>query len=69
MYKRQVLNAEQEQAIWVGIVAENKSLATLLEGPRYRLAAMAMEAHELLCSHAPQFLRPSARAAWQQRCV
>jgi probable DNA repair protein len=63
---RMVLNAEQEQAIWVGIVAENKSLATLLEGPRYRLAAMAMEAHELLCSHAPQFLRPSARAAWQQ---
>jgi len=25
-----------------------------------------MEAHELLCSHAPRFLRPRARAGWQQ---
>ena len=25
-----------------------------------------MEAHELLCSHAPQFLRKAARGAWQQ---
>jgi hypothetical protein len=25
-----------------------------------------MEAHELLCSYAPQFLRTAARAAWQQ---
>jgi probable DNA repair protein len=63
---RMVLNAAQEQALWVGIVAEHKTLATLLEGPRHRLAALAMEAHELLCSHAPQFLRSPTRAAWQQ---
>jgi len=63
---RMVLNSAQEQALWVSIVAESNFLATLLEGPRHRLAAMAQEAHELLCSYAPQCLRASARAAWQQ---
>ncbi|MGP8224834.1 MAG: PD-(D/E)XK nuclease family protein [Terracidiphilus sp.] len=63
---RLVLNPAQEEALWVGIAAEDHSLATLLEGPRHRLAAMAMEAHELLCSHAPRFLDKAARGAWQQ---
>jgi len=30
------------------------------------LAAMAMEAHELLASYAPRLLRTAARAGWQQ---
>ena len=63
---RLVLNPSQEEALWVEIAGQDRSLATLLEGPRHRLAALAMEAHDLLCSYAPQFLRTSARAAWQQ---
>jgi probable DNA repair protein len=38
----------------------------LLEGPLYRVANLAMEAHRLLCLYAPQFLRSAARASWQQ---
>jgi probable DNA repair protein len=63
---RLLLNPAQEEALWVGIAGQDRSLATLLEGPRHRLATLAMEAHELICSYAPQFLRTSARAAWQQ---
>jgi len=63
---RLLLNPAQEEALWVGIASQDHSLATLLEGPRHRLAALAMEAHELICSYAPQYLRMSARAAWQQ---
>jgi probable DNA repair protein len=63
---RLLLNPAQEEALWVEIAGQDRSLATLLEGPCHRLAALAMEAHELLCSFAPQFLRRSARAAWQQ---
>ncbi|MGD0901977.1 MAG: PD-(D/E)XK nuclease family protein [Terracidiphilus sp.] len=63
---RLLLNAAQEQSLWAEIAGADGRLATLLEGPRHRIAALAMEAHELLCGYAPQFLRPSARAAWQQ---
>jgi probable DNA repair protein len=63
---RLLLSPAQEQALWVDIAGADHSLATLLEGPRFRLAALAMEAHELLCSHAPRFLRTHARAGWQQ---
>ncbi len=63
---RLLLSPAQEQALWVDIAGADHSLATLLEGPRFRVAALAMEAHELLCSHAPRFLRPQARAGWQQ---
>ena len=64
---RLLLNPAQEQALWTGIASQGRQMATLLEGPRRRLAALAMEAHELLCSFAPQFLqRESARSAWQQ---
>jgi ATP-dependent helicase/nuclease subunit B len=62
---RLVLNPTQEQALWAAIAAADGRLATLLEGPRYRLADLAMEAHELLCSHAPKFLHTKARAGWQ----
>jgi len=63
---RLLLNSTQEEALWVEIAGRDRSLATMLEGPRHRLAALAMEAHELLCWYAPQFLRTSARTAWQQ---
>ena len=63
---RLLLNPAQEQALWVEIAGADRSLATLLEGPRHRLAALAMEAHELLCGYAPQFLRTNARGGWQQ---
>jgi len=62
---RLLLNSAQEQALWAGIAAADDRLATLLEGPRYRLAGLAMEAHELLCSHAPRFLHAAARASWE----
>ena len=63
---RLLLNSMQEQSLWAGIAGAGEHMATLLEGPRYRLAGMAMEAHELLCAYAPRFLRAAARAAWQQ---
>ncbi len=63
---RLLLNPAQEQALWVDIAGSGEHLATLLEGPRHRLASLAMEAHELLCSYAPRFLREKARGAWQQ---
>jgi probable DNA repair protein len=62
---RLVLNTTQEQSLWARIASDQSQLATSLEGPRYRLATMAMEAHGLICSHAPGFLRSSARSGWQ----
>jgi probable DNA repair protein len=41
---RLLLNPAQEESLWVGIAGQDRSLATLLEGPRHRLASMAMEA-------------------------
>lgn len=63
---RLLLNPIQEQALWAGIAGKGQYLATPLEGPRHRLAGLAMEAHELLCTYAPRLLRAAARAAWQQ---
>jgi len=62
---RVLLNPTQERSLWVDIAAADGRAATLLEGPRYRLASLAMQAHELLCSHAPKFLRADARGSWQ----
>jgi probable DNA repair protein len=63
---RLLLNAAQEEAVWAEIAGQDQSLATLLEGPRHRVAALAMEAHELLCWYAPRYLEKSARGGWQQ---
>jgi probable DNA repair protein len=60
-----VLNPLQEQGLWAGIVKERHD-AVDLEGPRQRLAAMAMDAHRLICLYAPQYLDARARIAWQQ---
>jgi len=62
---RLLLNPAQEQSLWAAIAAADGPPGALLEGPRYRLATLAMEAHQLLCSHAPRLLRASARTAWQ----
>jgi probable DNA repair protein len=63
---RLVLDPLQEQSIWAGIVGSDQHMATLLEGPRNRMAHLAIEAHKLLCSYAPHFLRQKSRASWQQ---
>ena len=63
---RLLLNTAQEQKLWFEIAGESPSQAALLTDPRHRLAALAMEAHELLCSYAPRFLRTATRADWQQ---
>jgi ATP-dependent helicase/nuclease subunit B len=63
---RLLLNPAQEQSLWAEIAGRGRQPATLLDGPRHRLAALAMEAHELLATHAPQYLRPGTRSAWQQ---
>jgi probable DNA repair protein len=63
---RMVLNSLQEQVLWAGIVKEANGVAAGLEAPRQRLAAMAMEAHRLISSYAPQFLDAKTRSTWQQ---
>ena len=63
---RFVLNPRQEQLLWAQILASGGENLGLLEGPRYRLADLAAQAHQLLCSYSPQFLNQRARAAWQQ---
>jgi ATP-dependent helicase/nuclease subunit B len=62
--ERMLLNSAQEQARWAEIIGREQHLATALEGPRQRLAALAMRAHEMLCSFAPHYLNESARTAW-----
>ena len=64
---RLLLNTRQEQALWTEILRRSEQLATVLEGPRHRLAGMAMEAHGLLCSFAPKYVKNAkARSAWEQ---
>jgi ATP-dependent helicase/nuclease subunit B len=61
-----LLNPAQELAIWSEIIHSEKNLPTALTASVRRLASMAMEAHDLLCSYAPQYLRMSSRASWDQ---
>ena len=63
---RLLLNPLQEQALWSDIIAASGYTAGLLQGPRRRLADLAMEARELLCLYAPRFLRKELRTSWQQ---
>ena len=63
---RQLLSPIQEQALWAEIASHQDHPAALLDGPRHRLASLAMDAHELLCSYAPHFLRPATRGGWRQ---
>ncbi|WP_109484552.1 PD-(D/E)XK nuclease family protein [Occallatibacter savannae] len=61
-----LLNAAQELAIWSEIVRSDQYLPTALPASIRRLAAMAMEAHELICAYTPRLLRDEARAGWEQ---
>jgi ATP-dependent helicase/nuclease subunit B len=63
---RLVLNSLQEQSLWAEIIARRDRSAGLLEGPRYRLAVRAIEAHQLICNYAPRYLDRATRLAWQQ---
>ncbi len=63
---RLVLNSQQEQALWAEAVAAERPLAAQLAGSRQRLAALAMDAHRLLCAYAPQLLDAHARRNWAQ---
>ncbi len=62
---RLLLNSLQEQSIWAAILAKSRLSAGLLEGPRYRIADLAIQAHQLLCDYAPHFLSEAARRPWQ----
>ncbi|HWT66168.1 MAG TPA: PD-(D/E)XK nuclease family protein [Terracidiphilus sp.] len=61
---RLLLNPQQEQSLWTSILAREDGLLTLLEGPRQRLAALAADAHSLICSYTARYLQPAARASW-----
>ncbi len=62
---RMILSPLQEQSLWTEIAAAHGP-APPLDGPRHRIARLAMDAHRLLCAYAPRFLRAGTRAAWQQ---
>ena len=59
-----VMSILQEEWLWARIAAASKHSATVLHGARHRLANMAREAHELLCSYAPHLLDSAARIGW-----
>ena len=63
-HDRMVLNAAQEELLWDTIIAGEKRIATVLEGPRHRLARLVMEAHGLVCGYAPRYLQAKARTGW-----
>ncbi|HEX8713627.1 MAG TPA: PD-(D/E)XK nuclease family protein [Terracidiphilus sp.] len=62
---RLILNSAQEESLWAEIISAQGQTASLLEGPRHRVARLAMEAHALLCAYAPQLLQPRMRSTWQ----
>jgi ATP-dependent helicase/nuclease subunit B len=61
-----LLNPAQERALWTGILRDGQHLPTAVPASLHRMAGMAMDAHELLCSYAPKFLREAARPGWDQ---
>ena len=63
---RLILNPVQEESLWAEIIASRSQSEIPLEGPRYRAARLAMQAHALLCAYAPELLRPRPRSTWQQ---
>ncbi len=63
---RVVLSPLQEQSLWARIVAHAAPDAVQLAGAGDRLAALAMDAHRLLCDYAPQLLKDNVRIGWDQ---
>jgi len=63
---RLILSNLQEQSIWEQIIAAGGEMEPSLAEPLHRVARLAMNAHELLASYAPEYLRLLARDGWQQ---
>jgi probable DNA repair protein len=63
---RLLLNALQEESLWCRMIRDSGHTEGWTDPPRRRLARLAMEAHELLCAHAPHLLRRAARNGWEQ---
>ena len=61
---RLILSPVQEEWLFARIAQKSAVTAATLHGPRMRLASMAREAHELLCSYATECLDTDRRAAW-----
>ena len=61
---RMLLTPIQERSLWTEIIGRESHLAAMLDRPRERLAALAMQAHELLASYSPHYLQTSARSGW-----
>jgi probable DNA repair protein len=64
--ERLLMNSAQEQALWMEIIRDERHLPTALDASVRRLAALAMDAHELLCFYSPRHLYATARTAWDQ---
>ena len=63
---RLLLNPTQELALWTDVIRDERQLQTALDASVQRLAALAMEAHELLCFYSPRFLQTAARSGWDR---
>ena len=63
---RLVLSSLQEQSLWAEIAASATPHVAQLAGASNRLAALAVEAHSLLCAYAPRFLNENTRNGWDQ---
>src|SRR5579863_10457876 len=61
---RLVLSPPQELSLWNRIVAESGQPAAAISGPRRKVAALAMQAHGLVCWFAPKYLDPRVRVGW-----
>jgi ATP-dependent helicase/nuclease subunit B len=61
---RLLMNSAQELALWADIIRDEQQFQTALDASVQRLAALAMEAHELLCFYYPDSLRSTARSGW-----
>lgn len=63
---RLVLSPQQELALWERILGASDQPSAYLDAPRRRMSALAMQAHELVCAYAPQYLDPRKRAGWDR---
>ena len=63
---RLVLSPQQELLLWRRIVAASGLPAAVLDGPRKKLAGLAMEAHARICAFAPHYLDARRRDGWDQ---
>jgi ATP-dependent helicase/nuclease subunit B len=61
---RMLLNRVQEQSLWAEIIAREPHVAAALEISRYRMAGLALEAHERLSGYAPEYLEKQKRSGW-----